>query len=128
MNRIGLQGVQGYAGQVVVLVGKGDRMFFGLVRADQSRIESWPLLDRKAFRGGLKRQVQTGGSIEHGDQTNLNKTSVKWFDVRPFPASPPLVAAGFVKCPVKEAELIVMIYRGHRTREAAGCHVCTICS
>lgn len=76
-----------------VVSGHGDWMFYGHASADGRTLESWRLLDLKAFRAGLIRHVQNGYPILHGDQQNADGSAFKWFDVKTFPNEPPLVVA-----------------------------------
>ena len=73
--------------------GKGHWMFFGNASATQSGVDRWWLLELNAFRAALIRQGNGGHQIAMGDQTNPDGTMFKWFDVRSFPAEPPLVVA-----------------------------------
>jgi hypothetical protein len=68
-------------------------MFYGHSNADQSRLESWSLIDLRAFRAGLIRNSVNQAQIVMGDQKNPDGTRFKWFDVRSFPSEPPLVVA-----------------------------------
>lgn len=72
---------------------KGDWMFYGRSDALQTRVESWFLIDLKAFRAGLIRNPAYGHNVVMGDQRNPDGTWFKWFDVRSFPAEPRLVVA-----------------------------------
>lgn len=76
-----------------VVNGHGDWMFYGHASEDGHGLENWWLIDLKAFRAGLIRQAQNGYPIRHGDKTNPDGSAFKWFDVRSFPAEPPLVVA-----------------------------------
>ncbi|MEL7178511.1 MAG: hypothetical protein AAFN63_01655 [Pseudomonadota bacterium] len=76
-----------------VVNGHGDWMFYGHASADGQTLDSWQLLDLKAFRAALIRHVQNGYPIVHGDQENWDGSAFKWFDVRSFPSEPPLVVA-----------------------------------
>ena len=77
-----------------VVNGHGDWMFYGHASEDGTGLDSWWLLDLRAFRAGLIRQPQNGYPIRHGDKINPDGSAFKWFDVRSFPAIPPLVVAG----------------------------------
>ncbi len=76
-----------------VVNGHGDWMFYGHASEDGMGLDNWWLLDLRAFRAGLIRQAQNGYPIRHGDKTNPDGSAFKWFDVRSFPAEPPLVVA-----------------------------------
>tara|TARA_R110000787_G_scaffold85770_2_gene182809 strand:- start:586 stop:1125 length:540 start_codon:yes stop_codon:yes gene_type:complete len=51
------------------------------------------LIDLRAFRAGLMRNWINAQQIVMGDQKNADETQFKWFDIRSFPAVPPLVVA-----------------------------------
>ena len=76
-----------------IVNGNGDWMFYGHSNADQSRLESWSLIDLRAFRAGIIRNSVNQAQIVMGDQKNPDGTRFKWFDVRSFPSEPPLVVA-----------------------------------
>ncbi len=76
-----------------IVNGKGDWMFYGHSNTAQTGLEAWWLIDLKAFRAALIRHGQHGPQIAMGDQANADGTWFKWFDVRSFPAEPPLVVA-----------------------------------
>ena len=76
-----------------IVNGNGDWMFYGHSNADQSRLDAWWLIDLRAFRAGLIRNRLNERQIVMGDQRNPDGTRFKWFDVRSFPADPPLVVA-----------------------------------
>ena len=74
-----------------IVNGKGDWMFYGHANAAGDGIESWSLLDLKAFRAALIRQEQH--PISYGDCRNSDGSAFKWFDVRSFPCWPKLILA-----------------------------------
>jgi hypothetical protein len=73
--------------------GKGDWMFYGHANPNQTGIGHWWIIDLKAFRAALIRQANNGSPICMGDQANPDGTCFKWFDIRSFPAPPPVVVA-----------------------------------
>ena len=76
-----------------IVNGHGDWMFYGHVSDSQTHIEHWWLIDLRAFRAALIRHANGGHRVTMGDQINPDGTWFKWFDVRSFPAVPPLVVA-----------------------------------
>ena len=76
-----------------IVNGHGDWMFYGHSNASQTGLESWWLIDPWAFRAVLIRHMAYSPQIVMGDQANSDGTWFKWFDVRSFPAEPPLVVA-----------------------------------
>ncbi|WP_299860273.1 hypothetical protein [uncultured Roseobacter sp.] len=68
-------------------------MFYGHSDASQTRVESWWLIDLKAFRAALIRSGRHGYNVVCGEQTNPDGTRFAWFDIRSFPSEPPLVVA-----------------------------------
>ncbi|WP_299960776.1 hypothetical protein [uncultured Roseobacter sp.] len=76
-----------------IVEGKGDWMFYGHSDASQTRVESWWLLDLNAFRAALIRSGGHGYNVVCGEQANPDGTRFAWFDMRSFPAEPPLVVA-----------------------------------
>ncbi len=76
-----------------IVNGAGDWMFYGHANAAQTGLDAWWLIDLRAFRAGLIRQAANGHRIRSGDKTNPDGTCFKWFDIRFFPAEPPLVIA-----------------------------------
>ncbi|WP_245601482.1 hypothetical protein [Sedimentitalea nanhaiensis] len=76
-----------------IVNGYGDWMFYGHVSASQTHIEHWRLIDLRAFRAALIRHANGGQQLVMGDQANPDGTWFKWFDIRSFPAAPPLVVA-----------------------------------
>jgi hypothetical protein len=76
-----------------IVNGNGDWMFYGHSNAAQTGLEAWSLIDLRAFRAGLIRHRANTPNIVMGDQRNADGTRFKWFDMRSFPADPPLVVA-----------------------------------
>ncbi len=76
-----------------IVNGKGDWMFYGHSNITQNGVGHWWLIDLRAFRAALIRHANNGSSISMGDQSNPDGTWFKWFDIRSFPAHPPLVVA-----------------------------------
>ncbi len=76
-----------------IVNGNGDWMFYGHSDAAQTGLDAWWLIDLRAFRAGLIRHMANAPQIVMGDQANADGTRFKWFDVRSFPAEPPLVVA-----------------------------------
>ncbi|WP_439521091.1 hypothetical protein [Marivita sp.] len=69
-----------------IVNGYGDLMFYG--HSDEfGRLDSWWLIDLRAFRAALIRRAD----IRYGTQKNFDGTCFTWFDVRSFPNNPPLV-------------------------------------
>lgn len=81
-----------------IVNGKGDWMFYGHAARRGTCFDSWWILDLRAFRAGLIRQVTNGHPIRCGDKRNPDGTAFKWFDIRSFPANPPLVVASSEHC------------------------------
>ena len=76
-----------------IVNGEGDWLFCGHSNASQTGFDLWWLIDLRAFRAGLIRQSGNGFPIRCGDKANGDGTWFKWFDIRSFPAEPPLVVA-----------------------------------
>lgn len=76
-----------------IVNGHGDWMFYGHAGPDGQVIESWWLLDLRAFRAALIRHRTTDSQLYMGDKRNADGTCFKWFDIRSFPKEPPLVVA-----------------------------------
>ena len=76
-----------------VVNGSGDWLFYGHSNAAETGLDAWSLIDLRAFRAGLIRQAANGHQIHSGDRRNADGTWFKWFDVRSFPAEPPIVIA-----------------------------------
>ena len=76
-----------------VVNGHGDWMFYGHADASETGVQSWWLLDLRAFRAALIRSSRNGHSISTGVQANPDGTRFRWFDIRSFPEEPPLVVA-----------------------------------
>lgn len=74
-----------------IVNGNGDWMFYGHSNAAQTGLESWKLIDLRAFRAGLIRKGSSG--LSWGKKSNADGTQFTWFDVRSFPSDPPLVVA-----------------------------------
>ncbi len=79
-----------------IVNGKGDWMFYGHSNEAQTGLDAWWLIDLRAFRAGLIRHMANTPQIVMGDQANADGKRFKWFDVRSFPAEPPLVVASSV--------------------------------
>lgn len=77
-----------------IVNGKGDWLFYGHAAECGVGLDSWWLIDLKAFRAALIRRM--GHPIRHGERRNPDGSSFRWFDIRSFPAEPPLVVAGDV--------------------------------
>ena len=77
-----------------IVNGHGDWMFYGHASPSGVGLDSWWLIDLRAFRAGLIRQARNGHPIRCGDKQNADGTTFKWFDIRSFPEYPPLVVAG----------------------------------
>lgn len=75
-----------------IVNGYGDWMFYG--HADEwGGLARWWLLDLRAFRAALIRRATNGFPLVMGERTNPDGSRFVWFDVRSFPAYPPLVVA-----------------------------------
>ena len=74
-----------------IVNGKGDWLFYGHADSASGNLESWYLIDLKAFRAALIRRGAQG--LTWGNKHNSDGTCFTWFDVRSFPADPPLVVA-----------------------------------
>lgn len=67
---------------------------FGHAHPSGIGMARWWLIDLKAFRAALIRGTQTGQTVRCGDKVNGDGTAFKGFNMRSFPADPPLVVAG----------------------------------
>ncbi len=76
-----------------IVNGHGDWMFYGHANPTETGFDRWWLIDLRAFRAGLIRHVHNGYPIRYGNKVNPDGTQFKWFDIRSFPAEPPLVVA-----------------------------------
>ena len=76
-----------------IVNGHGDWMFYGHANVSGDRLDSWFLIDLKAFRAALIRHRQNGLPLRFGDKRNSDGTAFKWFDIRSFPEEPMLVVA-----------------------------------
>ena len=76
-----------------IVSGHGDWMFYGRASASGDSLDSWWLIDLRAFRAALIRHTQNGLPLRFGDKTNPDGTRFKWFDFRSFPDEPRLVVA-----------------------------------
>ena len=74
-----------------IVNGKGDWLFYGHSNANQTAVDRWYLIDLNAFRAGLIRYGSKG--LHWGTKCNPDGTRFTWFDIRSFPADPPLVVA-----------------------------------
>lgn len=73
-----------------IVNGESDWLFYGHARADETGIDPWRQIDLKAFRAALIRQSRNGYPIRFGARSNADGTWFSWFDIRSFPADPPL--------------------------------------
>ncbi len=73
--------------------GNDDWMFYGHSNAAVTGLDAWWLIDLRAFRSALIRNRVNAPQFQMGDLRNADGTRFKWFDVRSFPAEPPLVVA-----------------------------------
>lgn len=78
--------------------GFADWFFYGHAAADGTGISRWFLIDLRAFRAHL---ILHREKIQTGTKPNDDGTWFKWFDIRSFPKSPPLLIASSV--PIEEA-------------------------
>lgn len=76
-----------------IVNGHGDWMFYGHSNPSQTGLDAWWLIDLRAFRAALIRHRANSSQIIMGDMANPDGTRFKWFDVRSFPAEPPLILA-----------------------------------
>ena len=74
--------------------GEGDWLFYGHSNAAQTGFDLWWLIDLRAFRAALIRQLGNGFPIRSCEKANWDGTWFKWLDIRSFPKVPPLVVAG----------------------------------
>lgn len=74
-----------------IINGHGDWMFYGHASRDGQAIEKWMLVDLRAFRAALIRRDPH--ELGTGEIINVDGTAFRWFDVRSFPPSPPIVVA-----------------------------------
>ena len=79
-----------------IVNGKGDWLFYGHANASHTAIESWQLIDLRAFRAALIRKGAQG--LRWGNKRNADGTTFAWFDTRSFPSDPPLVVARSGSC------------------------------
>ena len=82
-----------------VINGWGDWMFYGHASFDEQTIETWWLIDLCAFRAALIREARNGARLNWGDTPNGDGTHFRWFDIRSFPAYPPLIIASSAPVP-----------------------------
>ena len=75
-----------------IVDGHGDWLFYGHANSDQSGIESWWLIDLRAFRAALIRS-KGGRGLRYGLKTNADGSQFVWFDIRSFPPAPRLIVA-----------------------------------
>lgn len=76
-----------------VVNGEGDWLFYGHAGDDGMSFDLWWLIDLRAFRAALIRHAMNGYPLRCGNKANTDGTWFKWFDIRSFPADPPLVIA-----------------------------------
>ena len=77
-----------------IIDGFADWMFYGhAADGDRPIILVWMLIDLHHFRAALIRRNNGDFKLAMGDRTNKDGTYFKWFDVRSFPADPPLLVA-----------------------------------
>jgi hypothetical protein len=80
-----------------IIDGFGDWFFYGHADASEDRIGLWWLIDLHHFRAALIRASRNNGaSLQCGDKSNGDGTYFKWFDLRSFPRSPPILVAASV--------------------------------
>ena len=80
-----------------IVNGWGDWMFYG--HTDGDDIPLWWLIDLNAFRAALIRQSRNAQTLDCGDMPNGDGTFFKWFDLRSFPQSPPILVASSAPLP-----------------------------
>lgn len=77
-----------------IINGWGDWMFYGHSNAEQNHFDLWWLIDLHAFRAALIRNSMNGKALRCGDKANGDGTFFKWFDLRSFPTTPPILIGG----------------------------------
>jgi len=76
-----------------IVNGWGDWFFYG--HADNfDGFSLWWLIDLHSFRAALIRNSNNGTKLRFGDKPNGDGTFFKWFDLRSFPSTPPILIAG----------------------------------
>ena len=75
-----------------IVDGWGDWLFYGH-DSGNGAFCLWWLIDLHAFRAALIRQATNGTRLKTGDKANGDGTYFKWFDLRSFPAHPPILIA-----------------------------------
>jgi hypothetical protein len=68
-------------------------MFYGHASEDLTGISRWFLIRLAALRGHM---ILNRDKIETGRTPNGDGTTFRWFDIRSFPQSPPLLVASSV--------------------------------
>lgn len=75
-----------------IIDGFGDWMFYAHVVDEYSmHFDPWMLINLHAFRAALIRDGNGRFKLKWGDRDNGDGTHFRWFDVRSFPADPPLL-------------------------------------
>jgi hypothetical protein len=85
-----------------IVNGWGDWMFYGHSDAEEKQFALWWLIDLHALRAAL---IRDKGSLRFGDKPNGDGTYFKWFDLRSFPAHPPILIAGSDYLPAQSEEV-----------------------
>jgi hypothetical protein len=74
--------------------GWGDLMFYAHANADETSFDRWFLIDLAAWRAQIiADSFREPRLLRHDEQSNSDGTAFRWFDVRSFAASPPIVRA-----------------------------------
>jgi hypothetical protein len=76
-----------------IVEGFGDWFFYGHADQTETRIDLWWLIDLANFRAALIRSSMNGERLSCGDKNNGDGTYFKWFDLRSFPRTPPILIA-----------------------------------
>lgn len=84
-----------------IVNGWGDWMFYAFSDEAEKQFALWWLIDLHALRAAL---IRDRGSLKYGDKPNGDGTHFKWFDLRSFPAHPPIIVAGSDHLPAFESQ------------------------
>jgi hypothetical protein len=77
-----------------IVDGWADWFLYAFADAADQALALWWLIDLHAFRAALIRNSMNGSALRCGDSSNGDGTYFKWFDLRSFPSSPPILVAG----------------------------------
>jgi hypothetical protein len=80
-----------------IVEGWGDWLFYGFAYDGDGGIQRWMLVDLHALRAALI--LRTKGCPRHDEVPNGDGTYFRWFDVRSFPATHPILVASSHELP-----------------------------